>query len=81
MIDLVNTAGSDAATKLAKDLVATKFNLAEGSEPWILPYVEQADAFLVDFPPGSDPQGADAAQAKNLRKPLIRYNSIYCENP
>ena len=60
-------------------MVATKFNLAEGSKPWILPYVEAANAFLVDFPPGSDPHGADAAEAKALRKPLVRYNGI-CED-
>ena len=81
LIDLLNSGGGDLATRLAKDMVATKFNLAEGSEPWVLPRVELADAFLVDFPPGSDPQGADAAEAKSLRKPLVRYNGLHCENP
>jgi hypothetical protein len=81
LIDLLNTGGGDAATRLAKHMVATKFNLAAGSHPWILPYVEAANAFLIDFPPGSDPQGADAAEAKALRKPLARYNGIHCWHP
>ena len=81
LIDLLNTDSGDKATKLAKELVATKFNLAEGSAPWILSWVEAADAFLVDFPPGSDPQGTDASEAKHLRRPLVRYNGTDCGNP
>jgi len=81
LIELLDLGGGDFATKLAKELVATKFNLAEGSEPWILPQVEAADEFLVEFPPGSDPKGPDASEAKALRKQLIRYNDSDCENP
>jgi hypothetical protein len=74
LIDLLETGGGDHATRLAKALVTTKLNLAQGSDPRILSQVEAADAFLVEFPPGSDPRGPDAAKAKDLRRPLVRYN-------
>ena len=61
-----------AADHLARQLVATKLNLAAGSDPSILPAVAEADVFLELFPPGSDPQGEDRelAEALNLDKPI-----------
>jgi hypothetical protein len=80
LLDLLKTEIRNRATRVARQLVATKLNLASGSDPWILPDVEAADEFLVAFPPGSDPQGKDAATAAALRKQLIRYNEDFCKN-
>ncbi len=80
LLDLLNSGGSDASLKLARQLVATKLNLAVGSDPAILPTVEQADLFLVDFPPGSDPQGDDKDQADALKDVLDGYNNAECED-
>ena len=62
LLELLEYNGPDAASKLARQLVATKLNLAVGSDPFIVPVVEEADLFLVDFPPGSNPRGVDDQQ-------------------
>ena len=46
-----------------------------GSDPYILPVVDDADAFLAVFPPGSSPQGADQQQADAIRDVLDAYNN------
>ncbi len=71
--------GPDAATKLARQLVATRLNLAVGSDLFILPVVEAADAFLGDFPPGSRPSGGDRQEANALKDELDAYNNLDCE--
>jgi hypothetical protein len=81
LIDLLDMGGGDRATRLARELVVTKLNLAEGSDPRVLPVVEAADAFLVEFPPGSDSHGANAARARILRRLLLRYNRLHCDEP
>ncbi len=71
--------GPDAASKLAHHLVATKLNLANGTDPFILPIVEAADAFLQDFPPGSNPKGADRKRGNELKDQLDAYNNLHCD--
>ena len=65
----------DAATRLAGHLVATKLNLAMGSDPAIVPTVEAADAFLAIYPPGSNPKGAARDQANAIKDQLDAYNN------
>ncbi len=72
--DFLHYSGGDAASKLARELVATLFNLLRGSDSLIEGVVADADDFLVDFPPGSKPKGSDKRQADRLRKDLEDYN-------
>jgi len=71
--------GGDATLHLARELVATKLNLLVGSAPEILPTVEEADAFLAAFPPGSEPKGADRQAAEALKDLLEAYNNPTCQ--
>jgi RHS repeat-associated protein len=79
LLELLDYGGPDASIKLARQLVATKLNLAAGSDPFILPTVEAADLFLIDFPPGSNPRGQDKQQALALKDELEAYNNLDCE--
>ena len=74
LLDLLRYGGPDAATKLARQLVAAKLNVLSGSDSSIEPVMDTADAFLVEFPPGSDPDGADQDYALMLRDLLEDYN-------
>ncbi|HEX3529651.1 MAG TPA: CARDB domain-containing protein [Thermoanaerobaculia bacterium] len=74
LLGFLSYGGSDASMHLVRQLVATKFDLLMGSSPSILPVVGAADAFLVRFPPGSKPTGADMDQAENLKDQLENYN-------
>jgi hypothetical protein len=56
-------------------LVATKLNLVRGSDPWIVPVVEAADAFLELYPPGSDPRGDARKDAIAIKNDLDAYNN------
>ena len=78
MLDLLRYGGRDAASKLARQLVAAKLNLRVGSDPAILPVVGDADAFLAVFPPGSDPRGGDRGTANALKDELDAYNNRDC---
>ncbi len=80
LLDLLNSGGSGASRKLARQLVATRLDLEVGSDPAILPTVEQADLFLIDFPPGSRPTGADRQTANALKNILDAYNNADCPN-
>ncbi len=71
--------GSDGSLKLARHLVATKFNLLSNADPLIQPIVDAADAFLAIHPPGSNPQGADLEEALALKDALDFYNNTDCE--
>lgn len=71
--------GSDAATRLAHHLTATKLNLAVGSDPSILPTVQEADAFLAAHPPGSDPKGSLRTEANRIKDILDVYNNSGCD--
>jgi uncharacterized repeat protein (TIGR01451 family) len=70
--------GGDATFHLTLQLVATKLNLLVGSDPGILPVVEDAEAFLSIHPPGSDPKGADRQEAETLKDQLDAYNHSPC---
>ncbi len=76
---LLQYGGSDAASKLARQLITTELNLAVGSDPLdILATVEAAHAFLADWPPGSRPRGPDRAEANRLKDILDAYNNPGC---
>ncbi|MCK6456589.1 MAG: hypothetical protein L6Q92_08685 [Phycisphaerae bacterium] len=64
-------ANSDVSVVLAKFVVATKFNLLNGSDPQdIEAVVEAADQLLSTYPPGSNPRGA-IRQEMNMLKDLL----------
>src|SRR6185436_17919982 len=77
-LTILDYGGDDAATHLARQLIATKLNLLVGGDPVILPSVEAADAFLVQYPAGSNPGGAARDQAAALKAPLEAYNTTNC---
>ncbi len=58
--------------------MATKLDLEVGSDPLILPAVDEADAFLAAWPPGSAPAGAERQRAGELRDELEAYNEAPC---
>ena len=78
LMEFLRYGGEDASLKLARHLVATKFNLLSGSDPVIQPAVHAADAFLAVYPPGSDPQGAAQDEALEIKDLLDTYNNIDC---
>jgi len=55
--------------------VATKLNPARGSDPFILPVVEDADTFLGVYPPGSDPRGEEREYGLGLKTQLDSYKT------
>jgi hypothetical protein len=71
--------GSDASLHLARQLVATRLNLAVGSNPSIVPVADASDAFLAVFAPGSNPSGANRTQADGLKNQLDAYNNSGCQ--
>ncbi len=75
LLTFLSYAGTDASTKLARDLVAIKFDLLVGSAPTILSAVDDADDFLATFPPGSNPRGSDFDLATSLRSRLTQYDN------
>jgi len=80
MLAFLKATGGDATLQLALQLVATKLNLASGSDPSILPVVEAADAFLETYPPGSNPRGAAKTEANRLKDDLDDYNNLECHD-
>ena len=74
-LSFLNYGGSDMSMKLARQLVATKLNLASGSLNTIQTSVDGADAFLASNPPGSNPSGADFDVAETLKDELDTYNN------
>ncbi len=71
--------GPDASLQLTRQLVATKLNLAVGSDPAIVATVAEVDLFLVDFPPGSNPRGQARQRATAFKDQLDAYNNPDCE--
>jgi len=60
--------------------VATKLNLAVGSDLFIVPTVEEADLLLIEFPPGSNPKGPDRQRLNAVKDELDAYNNPdFCE--
>jgi hypothetical protein len=78
MMALLEYKGPDAANHLARQLVATKLNLLVGSDPWSLPTVEEADAFVTEYPPGSNPRGAARTEGNGIKDVLDGYNNSGC---
>jgi hypothetical protein len=78
MLTFLKYGGSDPSLHLARQLVATRLNLAAGSALSILPVAAAADAFLATVPPGSNPHGASADQAEALKDQLEAYNADQC---
>ena len=71
--------GSDESHNLAKALIAAKLNLLQGAKPeGISTVVEQADAFLSTWPPGSKPNGAAKKEAVELGLHLTEFNNAVC---
>jgi streptogramin lyase len=79
LLNFLSYNGPDAATRLAHHLTATKLNLAVGSDPSILPTVQNADAFLAAHPPGSDPKGSLRTEANSIKDILDVYNNSGCD--
>jgi hypothetical protein len=79
LLALLNYNGSDQSHLLAAELIATRLNLATGSDPSIRLDANEADAFLVVYPPGSHPQGVAKMDARSLRRALYAYNAYPCD--
>lgn len=79
LLGFLRARGGDATLHLARQLVATKLNLLVGSEPDILPVVEDADAYLIVFPPGSNPKRQDKQDGNAIKDLLDAYNNSPCE--
>lgn len=75
LLAMLNSNSSDASRLLAKQLVAAMLNVAKGSDPWIQDIIDDANAFLVNFPPGSNPRGNDRNYALKLKDELDKYNN------
>ena len=75
LLSFLNYGGPDMTMKLARQLTATKLNLLSGSLNTIQTSVDGADAFLVNFPPGSNASGADKDVAELLKDELDAYNN------
>ncbi len=68
-------AGDDAAAKLAKQLIAAKFNLLIGAEPReIEDDVEDGDDLLRQSPPGSNPTGTRRRNMNDVSNKLDCFN-------
>ena len=79
LMEFLDYHGPDASTHLARQLVATRLNVLVGSDPDIRPVVEDADAFLAAFPPGSNPQKDDKKAANAIKDLLDAYNNPSCQ--
>jgi len=76
-------AANDASVKLAKFMIATKFDLLSGSAPMdIVQTLVEADILLAAFPPGSNPDGDLELEMLALKDLLDAYcNSQECDDP
>jgi hypothetical protein len=79
LLELLDTSGSrDMANTVARHLIAVELDLAAGSDPLILPDVEEAHAYLAEYPPGSNPRRADRARGEELEMRLDAYYDPTC---
>ncbi len=79
MLTFLSYGGSDSSLHLARQLVATRLNLAIGSDPAAATVAATADVFLTTVPPGSNPQGTVRIQANLLKDLLEDFNDQDCE--
>ncbi len=77
LMQLLAYDGVDPSTRLARELAATKLNLASGTDPVIVPVADRADLFLKNFPTSRRLSGKRrlASRADNFRIRLLQYNS------
>ncbi len=78
LLALLDYSGPDQSHLLAAELIAVRLNLAMGSDLLIEPEADAADAFLVQYPPGSQPVGPAKQQARDLSRRLNEYNARPC---
>jgi hypothetical protein len=65
----------DATYLLARQLIAAKLNIANGSDPTdIAQVIADADAWLMEHPLGSDPRNPERREGIRLMSQLARYN-------
>ncbi len=79
LLGLLNYKGSNTSNHLARQLVATRFNLLVGSPASIVPTVNAADLFLAAWPPGSNPPSAQKQAGEVLKNQLDAYNNMGCQ--
>src|SRR6185295_12199182 len=78
LLDLLRYLGSDPLFTLARNLAATRFNLAAGADASIRPTADQADAFLAQHPLGGTVAGAALTQAQSLASSLAAAYNRAC---
>ena len=78
LLGFLSYGGSDAATKLARQLTGAKLNVLSGADASIQSVIDSADAFLASNPPGSKPKGSAKNQAEALKDTLDAYNTQEC---
>ncbi len=66
------------AITVSRELIATQLNLANGSDPYIQPAVDEAGALLAGLPAGSRNAGESRSQAMQVRAKLAKYNRTGC---
>ena len=75
---LKNAKAKDATYMLAAQLIAAKLNVANGVDSTsISETIDDADAFLIEHPIGSNPRGADRSYALELKDALDYFNNGY----
>jgi hypothetical protein len=78
LLELLDYNGGNVPSQVAREIAATKLNLAVGSPPDIVPTVVDADRFLTDFPPGTDPPRDALDWGQDLARDLGDYNKVGC---
>jgi hypothetical protein len=76
--EILKSANSkDATLQLAAQLIAAKLNVEYGKTPpvAVASAMAAADTFLVTYPPGSNPTGADRAYALELKNTIVTFNT------
>ena len=79
LMDFPDYHGNNKLLPLIRELMATKLNLAAGSDPVIIPAVEAADAFLVGS--SHDRRTKQKAHSYLIEKKLRSYNHSVCRIP
>ncbi len=75
LYEFVTYGGPDATMKLARQLVGAKLNLVAGADASILSVVTEADVFLAQYPPGSNPKGSAKNEGNAIKDQLDAYNT------
>jgi hypothetical protein len=80
MVYFLGYVGNDLSLEVARELTSTRLALRMGSDPYILPTADAADAYLAVYPPGSepDPHGDGGPLGRALRDNLRGYRTGPC---